>query len=213
MSKFFKTLCIHLGIKHLTATVYHQQTNGQLERYNNTSVSRLRRSVASQQRDWDLFVQPLTYVYNAQVRRLTSFTPFSLLLSRHPPGPAMFDAPSALPTNAYHERHLQMLQTQLINQIQALQTLVNDRLGTAQSRYVWNHDANIRRVRTFTPKEMIFIDRPLLSATISRNNELLTLSSHNKLMLQSPEPFCVVSVTQHTLHIDINEIHSTVTIN
>lgn len=79
--KFFETLRTFLGVKDLTTTAYHPQANGQAERYNKIIVPRLRHHVAEHQRNWDLFVQPLTYAYNTQVPHPTGMT--SLVLYFH----------------------------------------------------------------------------------------------------------------------------------
>lgn len=47
ISKFFSTLCIHLGTKHMTTTAFHPQTSGQVERYNETIITCLRHYVAT----------------------------------------------------------------------------------------------------------------------------------------------------------------------
>lgn len=69
VSKFFATLCTHLGLKQLTTTAYHPQTNGQVERYKKTLDTQLRHYVAYHQNDWDAYVQPLTYAYSLQVHK------------------------------------------------------------------------------------------------------------------------------------------------
>lgn len=132
-STFFETLCNHLGKNHLTTTSYHPQCNGLVERYNETIASRLCQYLASHQRDLGLFVQHLTYVYNAQVHRSTNTTPFSLLLLRQTPGPATFDTLSALPAAAYHETHPQTIRTQILHRIKVLRSRVGNRLRTAHT--------------------------------------------------------------------------------
>lgn len=61
VSKFFTTLGPFLGVKKFTTTSHHQQTNVQVDRYNKTLVERLCCYVSDHQRDWDTYVQPLTY--------------------------------------------------------------------------------------------------------------------------------------------------------
>ena len=85
-AKLFEAVCTMIGIKHVLTTAYHPQTNGQVERFNKTLAARLRHYVAEHQKDWDEFVQPLTYANNMQVHRSTGTTPFDLVLSRHPSG-------------------------------------------------------------------------------------------------------------------------------
>lgn len=49
-SKVFALLCTMLAVKHLKITAYHRQTNGYVERYNSTKVTRLQHYVAKKQR-------------------------------------------------------------------------------------------------------------------------------------------------------------------
>lgn len=58
---------------------------------------------------------------------------------------------------------------------------------------------------------MVFIYRPPLTATPSGNDERLAQSSSNKLMLQTPGLFCILSVIPRTLKIEEIRHHNTVT--
>lgn len=46
-----------------------------------------------------LYVQLLNYAYNTQVQQSTNTSPYSLLLSRHPPGPSLMRATSKTMSN------------------------------------------------------------------------------------------------------------------
>lgn len=59
--EFFTTFCLLFGFKKLTTTAYHLQTERQIERYNRASVMRFSHYVSEPERDWDLYVKPLTY--------------------------------------------------------------------------------------------------------------------------------------------------------
>lgn len=52
--------------KNLMATAYNLKANGQVVMYKKTIVTRFHHYIAEQQRDLDLFVQPLTYAYNTE---------------------------------------------------------------------------------------------------------------------------------------------------
>lgn len=67
-------------MNHLTTTVYHLQTNEQAKTFTKTIVVRLRHYVAEHMRDWDIYVQPLTYVYKTKAHSSRDLTPFSLVL-------------------------------------------------------------------------------------------------------------------------------------
>lgn len=98
--KLIGTRCNFFGLKHLTTTPYHPQTNGQAERLNRILIARLRHYVAEHQHDWDIFMQPLAYTYNTLISRSTGLTSFSLVLSGQLPSPIIFKHPSALPMDA-----------------------------------------------------------------------------------------------------------------
>lgn len=61
VTKFFDALCEIMGVKHLTTTAYHTQTNGHTERYVKAIVYHLRHYFADNHPNWDEYVHPLTY--------------------------------------------------------------------------------------------------------------------------------------------------------
>lgn len=65
---------------------------GEAERFIETIIAKQRHYVAERQRNWDIFVQQLTYAYNAQVPCSTNSTPFCMVLLWHPPGLTTFNA-------------------------------------------------------------------------------------------------------------------------
>lgn len=80
-------VCSTMGIRHLFTTVYHLQTNGQMDGFNCIILAGLRYYIAEHQRDWFEFTGPLKFAYNTQVHRATGLAPFEVVLYR-PPGPA-----------------------------------------------------------------------------------------------------------------------------
>ena len=82
-AKFFHSTCRVVGITNLYTSAYHPQTNGQVERYNQTISSMLRNYVGEHQEDWDVYVGPITY--NSHVHCTKRRTHLELVLSRPPP--------------------------------------------------------------------------------------------------------------------------------
>lgn len=79
--KFFEMLCCFLKTRHLKNTAKPSQTNSQVRKFNKTIFSRLWHYVAKNERDWDIYGQPLTYAYTAQVhysKKLTTLAGWSL---------------------------------------------------------------------------------------------------------------------------------------
>lgn len=79
-ARLFEKFCLDSKAKPVTKTVYHLQTNGQLERCDKTVVAPLRHYISDYQNDWDEHIQALTYAYNMEVTRSTKTSP-SLFLS------------------------------------------------------------------------------------------------------------------------------------
>lgn len=69
-------------MKQMFTTAYHPHKNGQAERLDNIIASKLQQYIADNQKDWDAYVGPLTYVYILQVHRSTGNTALNLVLSR-----------------------------------------------------------------------------------------------------------------------------------
>lgn len=78
--KIVWTTCTFPGVRHLTTTAYHQQTDGQPKSINKPIVIRLHDYGAEQQRGWDCFVQLLTCSCSIQMKCTTGTTAFNLML-------------------------------------------------------------------------------------------------------------------------------------
>lgn len=80
----FPVVLLLFSTKNLIATLYHQQTRGEAGRFNKRIICRLQKHLVGQQRNWDVYVQPLTYAYNAEGHRSTNLWAFSPGLSCQP---------------------------------------------------------------------------------------------------------------------------------
>lgn len=99
VSKFFKAACSIIGVKHVTTTAYHLQTNGHAKRFNKILVDWLRQYVAKRQTRWHEIVQPLTNAYNIQAHRTTGIISIDSVLTRHPPAVQVEMSSKSLPNN------------------------------------------------------------------------------------------------------------------
>lgn len=61
VGKFSDAACAMLRVKHCLMIDYHPQASGQTWRFIKTIVKRLRRYVEKHERDWEIYLQPLTY--------------------------------------------------------------------------------------------------------------------------------------------------------
>ncbi|XP_066518865.1 uncharacterized protein [Hoplias malabaricus] len=86
VSRLVADLCKLLRIKHLPTSVYHPQTDGLVERCNQTLKRMLKKVVAQDGRDWDLLVPYVLFAVREVPQASTGFSPFELLYSRRPRG-------------------------------------------------------------------------------------------------------------------------------
>ncbi|KAL0149631.1 hypothetical protein M9458_055158 [Cirrhinus mrigala] len=86
MSRLMADLCRLLRVKQLRTTVYHPQTDGLVERFNQTLKQMLRRVAAEDRRDWDLMIPYVLFGIREVPQASTGFTPFELLFGRQPRG-------------------------------------------------------------------------------------------------------------------------------
>lgn len=78
-STHFRGGCGMLGIKHVTSTTDHPQTQGQVERYDRTIVTQLRTYVEDHQDRWDELASVLTVAYNSRPHQSTGVAPFEFV--------------------------------------------------------------------------------------------------------------------------------------
>lgn len=76
-----------LDIKGIRTSPYHPQTDGLVERYNQTLKSMLRKFVAANGKDWDRWLPYLLSTYREVPQASTGFSPFELLYGRQVRGP------------------------------------------------------------------------------------------------------------------------------
>ncbi len=86
MSRLMTDLCRLLRMKQLRTTVYHPQTDGLVEHFNQTLKQMLRQVVAEDKRDWDLMIPYVLFGIREVPQASTGFTPFELLFGRQPCG-------------------------------------------------------------------------------------------------------------------------------
>ncbi|KAL1258013.1 hypothetical protein QQF64_011257 [Cirrhinus molitorella] len=86
MSRLMADLCRLLQVKQLRTSVYHPQTDGLVERFNQTLKQMLRRVTAEDRRDWDRMLPYVLFGVREVPQASTGFTPFELLFGRQPRG-------------------------------------------------------------------------------------------------------------------------------
>ena len=114
-----------LQIKKTRTTLYHPQSDGVVERFNQTLLSMLSMAVEDHPWDWEDHLRQLCYAYNTSVHPGTGHTPFFLMYGRQAriPADVVFQIPHDHPS--YHNQYVTKLQYTLRDAYQQ----VREKLG------------------------------------------------------------------------------------
>ncbi|CAF1491938.1 unnamed protein product, partial [Rotaria sordida] len=116
-SQLTNKLFEHLGVTHLYSTVYHPQTNGQIERFNATMDGKIAALCNERRTDWDEVLQFVTFNYNTSIHATTKQTPFEMMHGRQVTLP--FDQQKeiiSLTQDPEHSRKIRTYLEKLVNE-------------------------------------------------------------------------------------------------
>ncbi|CAC5368609.1 unnamed protein product [Mytilus coruscus] len=83
-SKITKNFTQSYGIKHVTTSPYHPQSNGTVERFNQTLKNMLNKMIDKNGEDWDLYLEEALYHYRTSKHYSTQYSPFYVMFMRQP---------------------------------------------------------------------------------------------------------------------------------
>ena len=86
MSNVLTKLYQWLNIKRIRTSVYHPQTDGLVERFNQTLKRMLKKLITTDGRDWDQLIPYVLFAIREVPQSSTGFSPFELLFGRRPRG-------------------------------------------------------------------------------------------------------------------------------
>ena len=86
MSRVIKDLLSMLQVRHLRTSVYHPQTDGLVERFNQTLKTMLKKVMEVDGKNWDQLLPHALFAIREVPQASTGFSPFELLYGRRPRG-------------------------------------------------------------------------------------------------------------------------------
>ena len=75
-------LLTYFKTEHRICTAYHPQTNGMVERFNQTLQRSLIKLSNKEQSNWDEYIDGVLFAYRTSVHKSTKYTPFKLMYFR-----------------------------------------------------------------------------------------------------------------------------------
>ena len=87
MSQLLTEVYCLLHIKPIRTSPYHPQTDGLVERFNQTLKTMLKKGTKEDGKDWDRLIPYLLSAYREVPQASTGFSPFELLYGRQVRGP------------------------------------------------------------------------------------------------------------------------------
>ncbi len=175
MSRILTQVYQLLGIKRVRTTPYHPQTDGLVERFNQTLKNMLSKFVSDTGKDWDKWLPYLLFAYREVPQASTGFAPFELLFAHQVRGPLDVLKDSWEASDKSRKRNLLSYVLQMRAKLQQAVTAARENLQQAQIKHkVW-YDRKAR-ARMFQPGDQVL---------------LLLPTSENKLLAKWQGPFKV----------------------
>ena len=86
-SQLLRELYRLLHVDAIRTSPYHPQTDGLVERFNQTLKAMLKRTASEEGKDWDKLIPFLLFAYREVPQESTGYSPFELLYGRDVRGP------------------------------------------------------------------------------------------------------------------------------
>lgn len=148
-----------LGIKRVRTTPYHPQTDGLVERFNQTLKSMLRKYVSDTGKDWDKWLPFLLFAYREVPQASTGFSPFELLYAHQVRGPLDVLREGWEATDKPGKKNILSYVLKMREHLQKTTALARENLQHSQARQKEWYDRTARS-RTFEPGEKVLLLLP-----------------------------------------------------
>lgn len=148
-----------LGIKTVTSSAYHPQSQGALERFHSTLKTMIRAYCSDHQKDWDEGIPFLIFAARDAPQESLGFSPFELVFGHTVRGPLSMLKERWLqetPTNESVFEYISRFRTRLHEAYE----LAREKLKTAQNKMKRQYDRNTIR-RSFNVGDKVLVLLPL----------------------------------------------------
>lgn len=164
MSKVFRQSMQQLGVKHITSSCYHPQTQGALERFHQTLKSMLQAYCLEFEHEWDEGVPFVLFAVREVVQESLGFSPSELVFGHTVRGPLKLLKESWVTENTVHcsiSEYVDKMQCRLHRACE----LAKENLGICQKRMKQRYDRKAV-VREFKPGDRVLMLLPILGSAL-----------------------------------------------
>ncbi|XP_054841809.1 uncharacterized protein LOC129333892 [Eublepharis macularius] len=153
-----RQLCRTMGIRQIFTSIYHPQTDGLVERFNQTLKQMLRRLAHDRPAQWDLFLDLLLFAVRESPQASTGFTPFELVYGRNPRGILEVKEGQWATTPARPGQPAPEYVRGLRERLETVRSLARQNLEKAQATQKARYDRGTR-ARTFLEGDRVLVSR------------------------------------------------------
>ena len=125
LSSLVTEVCHLLNTKKVNTTAYYPQTDGLVERFNNTLVEAISAYVSTNQDNWDLYIPAILFAYRVSPSVSTGVIPFYLLYGREARLPCDTSLLPATQLSPSVEEH----RSRIVKQIELAQSLARSSIA------------------------------------------------------------------------------------
>ena len=167
-SKFMSQLLAEvyrlLQVKPIRTSPYHPQTDGLVERFNQTLKSMLRKTATEDGKDWDRLIPYVLFAYREIPQASTGFSPFELLYGRQVRGPLDILRESWEARQKSDESVVSYVLA-VRERLARMTKLVQENLARAQKQQKSWYDRNARS-RAFEPGDQVLVLLPTATSKL-----------------------------------------------
>ena len=150
LSRLLKEVCVLMGIKKANTTAYHPQTDGLVERFNQTLTDMLAKTVERDGKNWDVRLPYVLFAHRTSSQESTKESPFYLLYGRDPQLPTGIDMSCTPATRALI--NIDNYKEEVTRNMQEAWTLAKKKIKTSQKKHKFYYDRRTR-IPTFLSQE------------------------------------------------------------
>ena len=147
-----------LHIQPIKTSPYHPQTDGLVERFNQTLKMMLRKTACDEGKDWDKWVPYLLFAYREVPQSSTGFSPFELVYGRQVRGPLDI-LKETWETSKKSSESIVSYVLSMQEKLSDMSELARENLTKAQKRQKRWYDENARE-RRFEPGDQVLVLLP-----------------------------------------------------